>query len=150
MKHIVAALLLLMLPAGCGPRSPGPDPGVRVTDAWARATSGAAGAGAVYLTLESRTGDRVIGVSVPASVARFAQMHETVRTPGAGGVGELGMRHVGQVELPPGKRIAFAPGQRHIMLLELAHPLVAGDSFALALEFERARPETVRVPVRDE
>lgn len=149
MRRILVLIALSVAP-GCGSRSSSPPPAVTVTGAWARATAGAAGAGAVYLTLESREGDQVLGVSVPESVARFAQMHETVRTPGAGGAGTLGMRHVGQVALPPGERIAFAPGQRHIMLLELARPLAAGDTFPLALAFERAAPETIRVPIRDE
>ena len=148
--RILGLAAVLLLSAGCGPRSPGPISAVRVSNPWARATAGAAAAGAVYLTLESAGGDRLLAVTVPPAVARFAQMHETVRTPGPGGVSELRMRHVEQVELPPGARTAFAPGQRHIMLLELAHPLAAGDTFALALAFAHAAPETVHVPVRDE
>jgi hypothetical protein len=146
------ALLLsaLALLAGCGTPASGPAPRVVVTDAWARATAGQASAGAVYATLQSPGGDRLVGVGVPLAVARFAQMHETVRTRAANGASEVSMRHVEAIALPPGQRVAFAPGQRHIMLLELGHPLAVGDTFTLALAFERARPETVRVPVRDE
>jgi hypothetical protein len=140
----------LALLAGCGAPASGPAPRVEVTEAWARATAGQASAGAVYVTLRSPGGDRLVGLGVSGAVARFAQMHETVRRRAANGASEVSMRHVESIELPRGKRVAFAPGQRHIMLLELARPLAVGDTFALALAFEHARPETVRVPVRDE
>jgi copper(I)-binding protein len=145
---LLAAIAVLV--TGCASRSPETSGRVRISDPWARATAGAATAGAAYVTLESPGGDRLVGVGVLPSVARFAQMHETVREPGAGGNGELRMRHVEAVELPAGEPVEFAPGRRHIMLLELARPLAAGDTIVLALAFERAAPETARVPVRDE
>jgi periplasmic copper chaperone A len=148
-KRVLLAAALVLL-AGCGAPASGPAPRVVVTDAWARATAGQASAGAAYVTLQSPGGDRLVGLGVSPAVARFTQMHETVRRRAANGASEVGMRHVESIALPRGERVAFAPGQRHIMLLELARPLAVGDTFALALAFERARPETVRVPVRDE
>ncbi len=149
MTRLAACAALLALGAGCAPQAQGPS-SVRVSEAWARASAGEAAAGAVYMTLESPQGDRLLAVSVPASVARFAQIHETARTPSATGPGELRMRHIESMDLPPGERVTFAPGQRHVMLLELARPLAVGDTIALALAFEQASPETIRVPVRDE
>lgn len=147
MKALLCVIAALALATGCGPRSAGPARVVSVTGAWARASAGAASAGAAYFTIESPRDDRLVGVAVPASVARFAQVHETVRS---GPAGELEMRHVEAVRLPAGERVAFTPGQRHVMLLELVRPLAVGDTFDLAIAFQRARPETVRVPVRDE
>ena len=134
----------LGLAAGCAGHA---SSRVEVSGAWARPTTPGAAAAAAYLVLQSAAGDELIGVSVAPSVARFAQVHETLRD---AATGELRMRHAARIALPAGERVEFAPGRRHVMLLELAQPLAAGDTFALALTFARARPETVRVPVRDE
>ena len=149
MKRVLVPAALALL-AGCGAPASGPASRVVVTEAWSRATTGLASAGAVYVTLESPGGDRLVGLGVPLSVARFAQLHETVRERGANGATELRMRHVDSIVLPAGERVAFVPGERHIMLIVLAHPLAVGDTFALVLAFQRATPETVRVPVRGE
>jgi periplasmic copper chaperone A len=46
---------------------------VEIKEVWARATPGGAQTGAVYVTLESPTGDRLTGASTP--VAQMAELH---------------------------------------------------------------------------
>ena len=43
--------------------------------------------------------------------------------------------------------MTLAPGGYHIMLMELSHPLVAGQTFPMTVTFEHAAPVTVEVRV---
>ena len=135
--------------AGCGPgRDAAHDPAaarVEVTDAWSRTSAAGARAGVLYLTLKSARGDRLVAVEVPATVARRAELHEVYS--GAGG--SMSMREVRGVDLPARTAVAFHPGSLHIMLMELAKPLVAGDTLDVTLRFRDARAQQLRVAVRD-
>jgi copper(I)-binding protein/cytochrome oxidase Cu insertion factor (SCO1/SenC/PrrC family) len=117
---------------------------VAVTGAWVRASPPMARAGAMYATLTSGTRDRLIEVDVPAATAARAEIHAIVRDD----AGRIGMRRSDGIELPAGRPVELAPGTFHVMLMELARPLVAGDSIDATLKFERAASERVRVPVR--
>lgn len=64
--------------------------------------------------------------------------------------GTMTMQEVARVEVPAGDTVAFEPGGYHVMLLDLAEPLVAGDTFEMDLTFEKAGTVTVEVEVRDE
>jgi copper(I)-binding protein len=59
------------------------------------------------------------------------------------------MQQVDSVEIPAGGLVAFKPGGFHIMLMELAKPLVKGETFDLTLHFEKAGDKTVTVTVKD-
>jgi copper(I)-binding protein len=110
---------------------------------WARASIGAARAGAAYLTIVNRGAaiDRL--VSVAASLAKRAGLHSTLNE---GGV--MKMRPAGPMEIPPGIALELEPGGLHVMLMGLQAPLVEGESFALTLTFERAGAVEVTVPIR--
>src|SRR5262245_32515564 len=134
------AILLSRVPAG------GAGASVHVVDAWARASPAMARMGAAYATLVSAAGDRLTGVRVPATVAARAELHE-VATDAAG---RVSMRQVSGIELPAGKAVALAPGASHIMLVEIVHPLAAGDTLRVTLTFAKAPSLDVAVPVRAE
>lgn len=126
-------LLLGLLPAAAlaGETKAGD---LTVVDPWARATIGSQNVGAAYVTIRNRgaTADRLVGVRTDA--AEDAALHTSTVT--AEGVAE--MRPVDSVEIPPGGEAKLAPRGTHIMLMGLKAPLVAGRSFPLTLEFERA------------
>lgn len=113
---------------------------VEVKGAWARATPGKAETGAAYLTIASATADRLTGVST--AVAGKAELHEMTMQ---GDV--MKMRSVAVIDLPAGQTIVLKPGALHIMLVGLRHPLQAGESFPLTLEFEKAGRREVTVVV---
>jgi periplasmic copper chaperone A len=118
------------------------DDGVMVHEAWARASAGAATAGAAYVTLMGGSQpDSLTGVSTP--IATSAEAHETVNDNGI-----MKMRAVTAVPIPAGKMVTFSPGGYHIMLMGLKHPLVAGQSFPLTLTFEHSAPATVDVKIQ--
>jgi periplasmic copper chaperone A len=132
----MTALVLLALPALACAGAP------TVADAWARATPPGVDVGAAYLTITGgSTDDRLLG----ASTERASMVHlHTVEESG----GVASMRPVDSVAVPAGKQVVLAPKGMHLMLMGLARPLVAGETFALNLRFENAGEQTVQVTVR--
>jgi copper(I)-binding protein len=57
------------------------------------------------------------------------------------------MSPVDSIEVPAGGTAKLAPGGLHIMLFDLAAPLVEGDTLELTLEFEEAGDIEVAAPV---
>ena len=108
--------------------------------------------------------DALTKVSVPASVAKEAQLHETTvgmgsgMDSGAGGssttaMGDMGgkpmeMKPITKVDVPAGATVQLKPGGFHIMLVDLVKPLAAGDTVPLTLTFEKAGTKTVDAKVR--
>ena len=142
---------------------------VVVKDPWARATAPGAQVGAIYAEITSGgEADALVGVTVPADVAAEAQLHitaaSTTTTTGPGPdvhtdshadgehtatSGSTGMQQVATLEIPAGGSLTLAPGGNHVMLIGLAEPLVAGETFTATLQFEKAPAQTVTVSVRD-
>lgn len=116
---------------------------IQIDRAWARPTPVGAPTGGGYLTLTNRgrTPDRLVSASSP--VARRVELHETTMT---GGVMRMRPLSAG-VALAPGKSVVFQPGGRHLMLVGLARPLVAGQRIAMTLRFERAPAARIEVRV---
>lgn len=147
-----------------------PGGGVAVSDPWARATPPTTEVGAVYFEIVNSGGDdALVGVSVGGDVAAEAQIHVTgeadaatstaAPTPdvhadhSAGGPprgGVTGMTQVERVAVPAGSTVAFEPGGNHVMLVSLVQPLVAGQTFPLTLQFERAGSRSITVEVRED
>jgi copper(I)-binding protein len=58
------------------------------------------------------------------------------------------MRPVESIDVDAGSRTVLEPGGKHIMLMGLKQPLVAGEHFPLTLEFEQGGEVTVQFEVR--
>jgi copper(I)-binding protein len=114
---------------------------LQVTNAWARATPGAAQTAAIYVTIVSPTGDRLTGAATPA--AQKAELHTMTMD---GNV--MKMRQVDGIDLPAGQTVTLKPGGYHIMLIGLAKPLTEGQSFPLTLTFEKAGTRDVTATVQ--
>jgi periplasmic copper chaperone A len=113
---------------------------LEVDNAWARATPGKSATGAAYVTIRSPTADKLVAASSP--VAKKAELH-TMSMSGM----VMKMRPVAGIDIPAGQPVTLAPGGYHIMLIGLAKPLAAGQSFPLTLTFEKAGSRTVNVAV---
>jgi copper(I)-binding protein len=126
-------------PNGCL-RPAGP---VEVTGAWVRATPPGARTAAAYLTLTNHgPADRLLGAASPA--AQELQLH-TVATDGP----TQRMLPLQELALPPGGTVRFEPGGLHLMLLDIAAPLVPGATIVIELRFAAAPPLALEVPVVD-
>lgn len=116
-------------------------PPVAVTGAWSRATPPGAEVGAVYLTLDSPAGDRLVSAS--SSAAARAQVHEMTMDGTVMRMRELS----GGLPLPAHQVVTLSPGGMHIMLVGLKAPLKQGGTVALHLVFQSAPPLDLVVPV---
>ena len=63
--------------------------------------------------------------------------------------GGMTMSPVDGVDLKAGVPFTLAPGSHHVMLMGLAKPLKAGDTFTLSITLQKAGTVSVVVPVRD-
>ena len=117
--------------------------GVKVEEAWARASAGAARNGAAYLTLVNlgAAPDRLLAAASP--VAEKAELHTHLLEDGV-----MRMRPVTAVEVHPGTPTVLRPGGLHVMLFGLKAPLEDGQRFPLSLRFEKAGTVEVEVAVR--
>jgi periplasmic copper chaperone A len=113
---------------------------LEIGNAWARATPGKAETGAAYLTIQSPAADKLVAASSP--VAKKAELH-TMSMSGM----VMKMRPIASIDISPGQPVTLAPGGMHIMLVGLAKPLKAGQTFPLTLTFEKAGARTVNVAV---
>ena len=154
--------------AACG----GDDP-ITIEGQWARTSPAMASMGAAYMSISASEGDQLVGVSVPASVAARAEIHEMVSADmamndsmdmSASGdmdhsmdddemamdMGAMVMQQIMALDLPAGETVSLEPGGYHVMLIDLAEPLVEGESFEVTLDFAEAEDLTVEVVVRTE
>ena len=100
---------------------------------WARATPKGASVGAGYMDVRNngRAADAL--TSIVADAAGAVEMHETKMD---GGV--MRMDAISSLAIPPGGAIAFKPGARHLMFVDLKAPLKKGVPFKAVLTFEHA------------
>lgn len=68
--------------AGCGTTEAAPTSGVEVSGAWARTTASGATTGVVYLTITGHQTDRLESLTVDASIASAAELHQMVAADG--------------------------------------------------------------------
>lgn len=116
---------------------------IRVEDAWARETPPGVANGAAYATLtnEGSDDDRLVAVRGP--VSERVELHTHLME------GDMmRMRQVESIEVNAGGRAVLEPGGKHLMLIGLKQPLVAGQQFPLILEFEKGGEVTTQFEVR--
>ena len=132
----LAALLLLPALAACGQ----PAPVVEVQNAWTRATAGDATNAAVFMTIASTAGDRLVAASTPVAGKTDLMTMQ-------GGTSAMQRAYVDAIDLPAGRPVSLTPAGLHVWLAGLNRPLRAGESFPLVREFEHAGERRVTVSV---
>lgn len=159
------AFPFVLILASCG----GSDP-VTVSDAWARSSPSGVTMGAAYFDITSVDDDSLVAVFVSSDIAARAEIHEVVKAMDMGDdasemhddemhdhdMGDdemhddaMSMQEMDALELPAGTLVQLGPGGYHIMLIDLAEPLVVGETFDLTLDFDQAPDLTVTVEVSD-
>ena len=120
--------------------------------------------------------DALDAAAVDPSVAKKTELHETKAADGGmssttapeqgmgqgqsgdahgssttamGGGGMMTMAEVEKIPVAAGTTVALEPGGYHIMLMELAKPLVVGEKVKVTLTFEKAGDVVVEAEVRD-
>lgn len=167
--------LLFLTVAVLGLSACGSEDAISIDGAWSRATADGQTRGAVYLDITAAADDTLVAVGVPAEIARAAEIHEVMSGDmgddamgddatgddgmeddgmGDDGMGEGDMAMVmqemeGGLPLPAGETVSLEPGSFHIMLLDVAEPLVVGDEFEVTLQFENADDVALTVEVAE-
>jgi len=140
------AIFALAIAQGAAPAAQAADYDVgpiHIAQPWARATPKGAVAGAAYMTITNtgKTPDKVSCVSSDASAQ--CQIHTLSMDNGV-----MKMRPVeGGLEIKPGETVTLAPGGLHMMLVNLKHPLEAGQSVMATLKFDNAGSVDVTYPI---
>lgn len=124
---------------------------VTIDEPWARTSATMQNAGAVYMTIEGgESADRLLAAAVPESVAMKAEIHEVSMVANDAGESMMTMQEVSSIAVPAGGSVVLEPGGYHVMLMQLAEPLVRGSEFTITLTFEQAGDLTTTVEVRDD
>lgn len=116
---------------------------IHISKPWARATPKGASNGAGYLTVTSAATAPDRMTCTGSDAAASCQIHSMTMDNGV-----MKMRPVeGGLEIKPSESVTFKPGGFHIMLVDLKHPLEAGKTVEVTLQFEKAGTVKVELPV---
>lgn len=137
-KPLAAAFALALV--GFGPGALAQDAGLTVEDAWVRATVPNQHATGAFMRLTAAQSGRLVGVESQA--AKHVEVHEMAMQDNV-----MKMREVAGIDLPAGKAVELKPGGYHVMLIDLAKPIAAGDHVALTLIVEDGAKQQRRIPV---
>lgn len=119
--------------------------GVHVADAWARPTIGKGSATAGYMTIMNMSDKDDVLSAARSAKAESVEIHKTSMT--ADGV--MQMREVeGGLPIAAGGTVELAPGGTHLMIMGLDEALEAGGELPVTLEFSKAGPLDILMPVR--
>jgi periplasmic copper chaperone A len=137
-------LLKLLVATGLGLlAAPAMAESLAVTGAWVRATPPGARTTAAYLTIVNPgPAERLLAAQSPAAQALELHTHRL-----NGGVQQ--MVRLAEVPVPAAATVHFEPGGLHVMLLDLAAPLMPGMEVELTLRFATAGAVTIKAPVVD-
>lgn len=116
--------------------------GISVEQSWARASTPGSKTAAAYMTVinNGEIAVRLVGASIP--IAEGAQFHVEKDDNGV-----MRMRQVSAIDIKPGARFSFKPGDTHVMLVGLKEPLREGQTLPLTLDFESAGKVQVNIPI---
>jgi copper(I)-binding protein len=99
---------------------------VTVTEAWVRGTVAAQKATGAFMRIRSTEDAKLVGAASPS--ASIVEVHEMAMKDNV-----MTMRAVDELPLPAGKTVELKPGGYHVMLIDLAKPLAAGDKVPVML-----------------
>ncbi len=111
-----------------------------ISNVWIKATIPGSNVSAAYLRIKSAKVVRLVKAETP--VAGIAELHSMNMKDGV-----MEMKAEDAFTVPAGKVIELKPGGMHIMLMQVARPINAGDKVPLTLTFEGAneKPLVIRV-----
>jgi periplasmic copper chaperone A len=148
---VVLAAAALAL-TGCAPAGASDDDaaaapaadGMSLTDGWVKAAD--SGMSAAFGGLTNSGPQDVTVVSATTEASSMLELHETVENE----TGELIMREIdGGFVVPAGDTLTLEPGGSHIMLMDLADPLEAGEEVTFTLTFSDDSTYEFTAPVKD-
>lgn len=117
---------------------------LRIVDAYARAASPNAKAGAAFLVIENPTGSDDRLISATSDVAMRVELHTHIDA----GNGVMQMRHDQDgFPIPAGEQHTLQRGGDHIMFMGLNRALRHGETVDVTLTFEQAGDIVIEIPI---
>ena len=146
MHHLLRLLIVVAAVMSCTAPAAGAEyalKDLRIAQPFARPTPPGARSGGAYFTIENigKEPDRLVRVA--STAAATVELHSMKMD---GNV--MRMRAIEGLDIPAGGKVQLGSGGYHVMLIDLARPLVAGDAISLTLTFARAG--SIDVPARVE
>ncbi|WP_101845612.1 copper chaperone PCu(A)C [Zhihengliuella sp. ISTPL4] len=148
----LGATIALSLVALTGCTAPAAEPpaaapageALRIDDAWVKSAD--EGMTAAFGMLRNEGDGDVTVTSVASAASPMIELHETVENE----AGEMVMREIaGGFVVPAGGGLALEPGGNHIMMMDLAEPLRAGDEVAFTVTLSDNSTFDFTAPVKD-
>jgi periplasmic copper chaperone A len=137
---------------------------VTASDGWARPTAAGQTVGSAYMTVTGGSSDNsIVAAAVAPDVAASAELHEVTmvgdsdddssdgmnNSDGMNMGGMMRMEQVSSIAIAAGSTTTLEPGGYHLMLIGLAAPLTAAQTFDVTLEFSGGETLVVPVTVRN-
>ncbi len=115
---------------------------VQADHAYVRAMPPGQTISAAFLQLRNNSDKTVSLQSAQTDSAESVEVHQNVPHAGV-----MHMRPAGPIEIPPQAFYRLEPGAAHLMLIGVKHPLKAGDSIRLSLNFSDGQQLNLDLPV---
>lgn len=116
---------------------------VTATEAWVRGTVATQMSTGAYMKLRSTEAAKVVAAASPA--ASVVEIHEMTLKDNV-----MRMRGVESLALPAGKTVELKPNGYHVMLMDLAKPLKAGEKVPIELTIESKDGKRAKLLVQAE
>jgi copper(I)-binding protein len=139
MRKIAVLIASLLVLAGCAPMSETSSV-LETKDLWVKSseTSTIGGMTAVFGALTNNSNQDITLIGGTTSVANIVEVHEMSMIDG-----EMKMQQIdGGLVIPAGQTVMLEPGGNHLMLMDLAEAVSAGDQISVTFEFD-ANPDVV-------
>ena len=118
---------------------------ISIEDPWARSST-LGGNSAIYMIINNPTSENDILLSASSSIADSVELHMSKMSEETG---MMMMQQQDNIPIPNKASINLQPGGLHIMLIDLNDDLIAGDTFTVTLQFQKAGDIIVEVPVQN-
>ena len=143
---IFAVVFATLTFSGCAPEATNelPKTGIIIEDAWVRASEYSAKAGGmtgIFAKITNRGDKTITLVGGSTDAAMMVQTHEVVNG--------MMQEKKGGIEIHVGQTVTLQPGGLHIMLMNLAKPIVVGDKVNFTFKFEGADPQTFDLTAKE-
>ncbi len=118
--------------------------GLEFTDMWVKSAD--EGMSAAFGTIVNTTDEDITIVSGTSAASTMIELHETVEDDS----GTMVMREKeGGFVIPAGGEYRLEPGANHLMLMDLATPILAGDEVKFSLNLEGGSSVEFTAPAKD-
>lgn len=115
---------------------------LQVDDGYVRGLPPGQAVTAAFMTLHNDTEQAISILSASSDSAEKTEIHAHVHSDGM-----MRMEKVDSMTVPARGRFVLAPGNHHLMLINLLKPLKQGDRVNITLSFANGSTQTMQLPV---